>query len=221
MRIAVLGGSFNPLHIGHAMLCDAVCKELGFDKVLLVPTCNPPHKIIKSNVTAQERLEMVKAFCEAEGTGRFLAESCEIDRGGISYTSDTLEFINKIYKDILSEKPYFIMGEEIAAEFEKWKSPEHIIEMCSLIISRRHPNMNNIDDAKYSNEPSAHYAGEFKVAFNPENFKFSFVRLENPRFPVSSTEIRARIAEGKSWKYMVPETIAEYIIKNQLYLVNS
>ena len=65
MKIAVLGGSFNPIHIGHAMLAETVIQDLGYDRVLFVPTCNPPHKQMNANVTAEQRFEMVDAFCKA------------------------------------------------------------------------------------------------------------------------------------------------------------
>ena len=90
MKIAILGGSFNPIHIGHCMLAESVIKDLGYDKVLFVPTNLPPHKMLNNAPSAQERFNMVKAFCDTNS--RFDAESCEIDRGGVSYTFDTLQF---------------------------------------------------------------------------------------------------------------------------------
>ena len=123
MKVAVFGGTFNPLHIGHAMLADTIVKELGYDKVLFVPTYQPPHKDASKIVAAEHRMAMISRFCESEGNGHFELEPCEIERGGISYTSDTLEYLTKKYEGKLSEKLAFVMGDEVAAEFHKWRNP--------------------------------------------------------------------------------------------------
>ena len=93
MKVAVFGGTFNPIHIGHAMLADTIIKELGYDKVLFVPTFVPPHKDASKIVDAKHRMEMISRFCQSEGNCHFELESCEVDRGGVSYTSDTLEYL--------------------------------------------------------------------------------------------------------------------------------
>ena len=126
MKIAILGGSFNPLHNGHAMLADTIVKELGYDKVLFVPTCIPPHKEIAGHITTQQRVEIVKSFCESEKSGYFEIEACEVERGGISYTYDTLSYLINKYKGQLEGKPALLMGEETAAEFHKWKNADKV-----------------------------------------------------------------------------------------------
>ena len=133
MKVAVFGGTFNPLHVGHAMLADTIVKELGYDKVLFVPTFVPPHKDASKIVDAKHRMAMISRFCESEGDGHFELESCEIDRGGISYTSDTLEFLTKKYEGKLSSKLAFVMGDEVAAEFHKWRNPQRISELADLL----------------------------------------------------------------------------------------
>lgn len=216
MKLAVLGGSFNPLHIGHAMVADTVCTELGYDKVLFVPTYIPPHKMINSSITAQERYKMVDFFCKEEGSGRFEAESCEIDRGGVSYTADTLEYLSEKYFGKFEGKLGLILGEESAAEFRKWKNPEKILKLADLIVARRKPLSNENETLAFSNKASGQFEGDFKVSFNPQKIDFPFIMLENALLPVSSTEVRSRIGEGKSWKYMVPSAI--YDIINREYL---
>ena len=109
MKIAVFGGTFNPLHVGHAMLADTIIRELGFDKVLFVPTYAPPHKEISKILPPQVRMQMIEAFCKSEGSGHFELEPCEIERGGISYTSDTLEYLTKKYQGQLEQKLAFVM----------------------------------------------------------------------------------------------------------------
>lgn len=220
MKIAVLGGSFNPFHIGHAMLADTVIKELHYDKVLIVPAFKAPHKNscdgIKS-VTPEQRFSMVKAFCDSQENPIFVAEDCEIKREGISYTCDTLEFLTQKYKDQLDGKLAFIMGDEVAAEFEKWKNPDKVAFYADFIITHRYPEASVIENRIHTNQPSLNYKGDFKVQFNKDDFKYPFVYLKDPLMPVSSTEIRNRIREGKSFKYLVPSAIYEYIVKHGIY----
>lgn len=219
MKIAVLGGTFNPLHKGHVMIAKEVCEKLGYDKVLFVPAFMPPHKMISSKETAENRLEMVNAFCKKEGSGRFLCEPCEIEREGISYTCDTLEYIAGKYKDVIDGKPAFILGEESAAEFHKWKNPERIAELADLIIAGRKPGnlVSEIPQGK-ANIPSGNFTGDFSAGFNPETFRFPFIELQNPEIKVSSSEIRVLVNKGGNWEQLVPEAVAEYIKQKKLYM---
>lgn len=222
MKIAVLGGSFNPLHIGHAMLADTIIRELHYDKVLFVPTCIPPHKEIAGAIPAQKRLEMVKVFCESEKSNHFDVEDCEINRGGVSYTFDTLKYICEKYKDEIEGKPALLMGEEIAAEFHKWKNPDLIVQLADLIIVPRYPDYFGIGTANSNfakNKPIGNYKGDFNSRFDIKSFRYPCKLLEIPMLPVSSTEIRGRIASEKSFKYLVPPSVFEYIEKNRLYRI--
>lgn len=218
MKVAVLGGSFNPLHAGHAMLAETVVKELGYDKVLFVPTFVPPHKEIKSGVTPEQRLGMIQAFCDSIPEGWFEAEPCEIERGGVSYTYDTLVYLNEKYKGKLDGKLAFILGDEMGAEFHKWHNPDGIVEIADLIITHRYPDLKVLEKTLYGNVPSGDYSGDFSTKFDLENFKYPCTYLSEPVLPVSSTDVRKRVAEGRSFKYLVPEAVFEYITKNKLYL---
>ncbi len=217
MKIAVFGGTFNPLHIGHAMLADTIVRELGYDKVLFVPTYQPPHKEISKIVKAEDRLAMVKAFCESEGQGHFELEPCEVERGGVSYTSDTLEYLTKKYEGKLSQKLAFVMGDEVAAEFSKWRNPQKVSDLADLIIVYRYPDVKAMESSLYENKPTGDYKGDFSVKFDQKSFAYPFIYIENPMLPVSSTDIRRRISEGKSFRYLVPPAVFDYIIENNLY----
>lgn len=218
MKLAVFGGTFNPLHVGHAMLADTIVRELGFDKVLFVPTYAPPHKDISKIVAAEHRMKMIEEFCKSEGKGHFELEPCEIERGGISYTSDTLEFLTKKYQGQLEQKLAFVMGDEVAAEFSKWRNPEKVSELADLIIVHRYPDVKAMEDCLYESKPTGDYKGDFAVKFDKENFKYPHIYIENPMLPVSSTDIRRRIAEGKSFRYLLPPAVYEYIERNSLYI---
>jgi nicotinate-nucleotide adenylyltransferase len=217
MRLAILGGSFNPLHIGHAMLADVIIRELGYDKVLFIPTSNPPHKEITAKIKTEQRVEMVRRFCESVGDGKFELDTCEIERGGISYTVDTLDYIIKKYEGQLEGKPALLMGEEIAAEFSKWRDPEVVASKSDLIIVPRYPDYYGKNISESQNIPKGDYYGDFKVGFNRAKFKYPHRYLEIPILTVSSTEIRARVASNRSYKYLVPKAIYEYIEEEKLY----
>ena len=217
MKIAVFGGSFNPLHIGHAMLADTIITELGYDKILFVPTFITPHKVLAGTVTSEQRLQMVQAFCASMPDGHFEAETCEFDRGGVSYTSDTLEFLTKKYEGQLEGKLAFVMGDEVAAEFDKWRNPDKVSSLADLIIVHRYPDVKAMEDNLYESKPTGNYKGDFAVKFDRDNFKYPHIYIENPMLPVSSTDIRRRISEGKSYRYLVPPAVYEFIEKNKLY----
>lgn len=217
MKIAILGGSFNPLHIGHAMLADTIIKELGYDKVLFVPTCIPPHKEINGTASPVQRMEMVKAFCDSVPGNICELEPCEVERGGISYTVDTVNYIIKKYAGSFSESPALLMGEDTAAEFDKWKNPDEIARLCNLVVVPRYPDYFGIMQTNYSNRPSGNYAGNYKVKFDKSKFKYDCKVLDLPLLPLSSTEIRGRIAMGKSFQYLVPTAVYNYIVNNGLY----
>lgn len=216
MRVAIFGGSFNPLHIGHAMLADVMIQDLKYDKVLFVPTNIPPHKELNSNISTQQRLEMLQAFCNSVERGVFEVEPCEIERGGISYTVDTLKYILEKYKDKLDGKPALLMGEEIAAEFDKWKEPDFIAANADIIIVPRFPDYYGIAE-KFTNIPTGRYSGDLKAKFDRGNFKYPFKYLEIPVLNVSSTEIRARAASNRSYKFLVPRSVFKYIVSHNLY----
>lgn len=223
MKIAVLGGTFNPLHNGHVMIARMTCEKLGYHKVIFVPSFLPPHKLINSRMSALDRLEMVQTFCRNEGNGKFVCEPCEVERGGVSYTCDTLEYISEKYKSQLDGKPAFILGEESAAEFHKWKNTSRIVELADLIVAGRQPGKTfQVSAASASetlaNSPSGNFTGDFSTAFKAENFHFPYTPLENPLMKISSSEIRMMISENKiEWEQMVPSSVCEYIKQKALY----
>ena len=120
MKIAVLGGAFNPLHIGHCMLAESVVKDLGYERVLFVPTNIPPHKKMASDVSGKIRLEMVQRFCDeasAHGAKAFFYESCEIDRAGISYTTTPFAIFRKNTRKSCLEKSVLYLARKAPLSF--------------------------------------------------------------------------------------------------------
>lgn len=218
MKIAVLGGSFNPIHIGHLALADDVCASLGYDRVLFVVALNPPHKEMEGAASAVERLEMVRLACE--GDERFVPSSCEIDRGGVSYTYDTICSIERQYAQVLDGKVGLIMGDDLIAEFHLWHRAQELSQKCDLILARR-PMVS--EDDRFANRPLGAY-GAHEVSDSRQTSSFRSDPLfadasvvDNPLLSISSTDIRMRIAEGKSFRYLVPSGVFKYISTGNLY----
>ncbi len=213
MKIAMLGGSFNPIHIGHLILADSVCKNLGYDKILFVPTANPPHKELSCDVATSDRFEMTRlAVLDDE---RFEAEGCEIERGGVSYTYDTICFLEQKYASVLTGKIGLVMGEDLIADYDKWYRASELAQKADLILAVR-PKDSELK-AEFQNSPTEKYGKKPMQGVNRENFPFPHKIVENPRIELSSSEIRQKIAEDGAWRYLVSERVFEYIIERNLY----
>ena len=215
MKIALLGGSFNPIHIGHLALADEVCTALGYDRLLFVPAWKAPHKEARETVAAKARLEMVRCACTNDE--RFCAEPCEIERGGTSYTYDTICQLEKKYENVLDAPLGLVIGEDLFPGFHLWYRASDIAQKTQLILAVR-PSGTEKNSA-FSNIPTGKYQELFASTFDVEKEPLFLraIRLQNPSLELSSTEIRARIAEGRSFRYLVPPLVFEYIRKERLY----
>ena len=188
MKIAVFGGSFNPLHIGHLFIAEAVKTELGYDKIIFVPSNISSHKEDSSGVTSFARLEMVEEALKEYNY--FIVDPSDIERGGISYSIDT---INHIYKNYSFDgNPGFIIGDDLLEDFQTWKTANKLKKLIDLIVVRR-------------------ISGEKPDSTLPDYY------IENTIVPISSTEIRNRIEQGKTIKHLVPESVRLKIIENGYY----
>ena len=195
MRLAVLGGSYNPIHIGHLMLADAVALRYGYDTIAFVPAFLSPFKDGHSGCTAEDRLAMVK-LAIADNPA-FYCEPGEIRRQGVSYTIDTLKFLKKKFPQC-EGKIGLIIGDDLLEGFSGWREAEHIPDYADIIVGNR------IID-RYSTEQAA------------SADKFPQLRVDNALLPVSSSGIRAAVKEKKSWRYLVPSAVYSYIKEHKLY----
>ncbi|MBR7063865.1 MAG: nicotinate (nicotinamide) nucleotide adenylyltransferase, partial [Treponema sp.] len=181
------------------------------DKVIFVPTFIPPHKQFTNAPSAHHRFALTKAFCKENK--HFIAEDCEIKRGGVSYTYDTLLYIIEKYKP--TEKPVLLIGQENAFEFDKWKNASQIAELAHIVIAKRKNDLGGIDKKNAQNRSIGEYTGGFETS--EINFPYEHTILENLIIPLSSTEIRQRIFDKKSFRYLVPDAVFRYIKKWHLY----
>lgn len=209
MKIAILGGSFNPPHIGHLILADTVCTQLGYDKVLFVPVFDPPHKEMKHAASPAHRLAMVREMAKEDS--RFAAESCEIDRAGISYTYDTVCYLEEKYKDVLTDKIGVVMGQDLAQDFGKWENAQALAQKAQLILALRPTEIRNKAFENKAKGAYAHHENQFSIEHYPH------VVLTNPEVAISSTDIRARVVHGDAWQYLVSRGVHDYICAQKLY----
>ncbi|MDR1929029.1 MAG: nicotinate (nicotinamide) nucleotide adenylyltransferase [Treponema sp.] len=189
MKLAVLGGSFNPIHLGHLYLADTVLSILDFDRVLLVPAHTSPFKPETPGASPRDRLDMVLASVAA--SPRLGVDDLEMRRGGISYTADTLEEIIKQYRP--EGKPALILGDDLAKDFAGWKRAAEIAERAELIIARR------VSDPSNGRPPS---------------FPFPCTPVRNEIMEISSAMVRDRIGRGGAWRSLVPQG-ARFIIEER------
>lgn len=193
MKIAMLGGAFDPPHLGHLMIADAVLKELNYNKVVFIPSKIPPHKNISGKVSNEDRLNMVKLSIEEDE--RFLLDDYELKNEGISYSIKTLNYIYKNYD--IEGKIALIIGADLIKDFHKWKEPKKLSELADIIAVNRGDNDN----------------------LYKENIeKYNIKVIIAPRIDISSSLIRERIKENKGFRYFVNNKVYDYIISKNLYL---
>ena len=191
MRIGVLGGTFDPPHIGHLLLASDARDALSLDRLIFVPAGSQPFKINAPPVASpQDRLEMVRIAVADDAS--YTVDDAEINRKGLSYTVDTLEHLSTRYS---GAKLFLLLGEDSVASFEQWRDPQRIRELASLAAMRR-------DDAS---------GGGVK------SLPSGVVELSARRVDISSTEIRERLRAGKSIKGFVPEGVERFIEARGLY----
>lgn len=197
-KIAIMGGTFNPIHNGHLVAAEAVRQQLGIDRVLFIPTGKPPHKNFNPMYNEHRYLMTVLATVT---NPHFEVSRIEIDRAGLTYTIDTINELKcKLSPDC---KIYFITGADAINEILKWKNPEKLLSMCEFVAVTR-PSYNKDELQETVNNLKDNYKG--KITF-----------LEIPALSISSTDIRHRVLAGQTIKYLLPASVEEYILKFGLY----
>ncbi len=204
--IALFGGSFNPIHFGHLAIAEEVRNKHNIDKVIFLPTNLPPHKDPTDLADAKKRLIMTHLATVSNPC--FDTSSFEIDRGGKSYSIDTVKYFYQLFKG--KTELYFIIGADMLSEILTWKSIEEILKMCRFIaVSRPGYDVQKIFNRHF---------------LTSENYNIASGLLDNimieemPMLDISATDIRRRVAEWKSIKYLVPESVEQFIHNQQLYL---
>jgi nicotinate-nucleotide adenylyltransferase len=194
--IGILGGTFNPPHMGHLVMAQEACVQLGLDRVLFMPVAVPPHKEAREDPGAAERVDLCRLAVGDDD--RFDVSTLEVDRGGASYTVDTL----RLFHDLEAEHDLiFIVGGDMAQSLPAWREPEAILALARLAVAERE-GVRREDIAR-----------RLEPLHNGDRVLF----FDMPRIDVSSSAIRRRVAEGRPIRYLVPDAVAAAIAERGLY----
>lgn len=196
-KYGIFGGSFNPIHYGHLMICEYIKEEMGLDKVIFIPTGNPPHKDLE--VSAKDRYEMVKTAISPNPD--FDISDIETTRVKLSYTVDTIRELKEIYKE---EKLYFIIGLDTLFQLKTWKKIKDLSSEIEFVVAKR-PGY--LDEEKINRE----------IKYLKENFGTKIILVQTPLYEISSTDLRDRIKKGKSLRYLIPKKVLNYIEESEFY----
>lgn len=198
IKIAVFGGTFNPVHKGHIHLANRFAQILRVDRVLLIPASIPPHKRAPALAPGEDRLAMCRLACGTSGVLK--ASGLEIRRGGLSYTSDTLRELKALYPD---SELYLITGEDMFLTLEQWHEADMIFSLATVYAAPR----------------SRSGSGRLREYASALARKGARTRVEDIRYlPVSSTRVREAVRKGENISAYVPEPVARYISEKHLYL---
>ena len=188
-RIGILGGTFNPPHLGHLIMAEQVGKQLELDEVWFMPTSKPPHAPGKKTIAAQHRMEMVQLAIQDNPL--FKLQAYEVFKGGVNYTIDTMTYF-------VSEYPqsdfYFIIGEDSVRDLPTWRSIDQLSQMIQFVGIRR-PGIEQMQS------------------------DYPVIWVDSPLVELSSTEIRLRVYLEQSIRYQVPAAVEKYIYDHKLYMM--
>ena len=199
-KIGIMGGTFDPIHVGHLILGEAAWRQFSLDEVWFMPAGNPPHKKNRAGRASDEqRVDMVRLAISSNP--HFRLSLCEMNEDGYSYTYRTLERLHDACPDV---DWYFIMGADSLTDFDTWRKPERIVEQCQVVVATR----NQMDQDAF----------EELLQKRREEFHHHFLKLDTPNLDVSSRHLREMLQAGESIRYYVPDEVLAYIRSENLYI---
>lgn len=199
-KYGIMGGTFDPIHLGHLFIAETSRQELDLNKIIFIPAGDPPHKKNRKITDAYHRLSMTNIAINDNKS--FMLSNIEINRGGYSYTVETIKKLLKCYGE--TTELYFITGTDAFMEMETWKDYKQLFAMVRVVVATR-LGYNDISfNAKIQS---------FKKKYNAK-----IIKLPIPVLEISSSDIRNRVKKKKSIKYLVTEGVEQYIYKHQLYI---
>lgn len=198
MRLGILGGTFDPVHVGHLGLAEAARTAFDLDRVLFVPAAVPPHKPEGAVASADDRLAMVRRAVEA--APHFAVSEVELERQGPSYTVDTLAELQQRHP---GADVYFIAGADEVLALHTWRDPQRLVQMARFIAATRP----GFDLSRLA---------ELELRLGPAA-RGRFLPLNWVELGLSSTDLRRLLAEGRSVRYLVPDRALDYIEERRLY----
>ncbi|MBN2899437.1 MAG: nicotinate-nucleotide adenylyltransferase [Clostridia bacterium] len=200
-KIGIMGGTFDPIHLGHLVLAEEIRYQFGLDKIIFVPVGTPPHKGQDNISDKMLRYDMTRLACMTNP--HFEVSKIEIESEAISYTINTIKKIKALVHSEHVEM-FFITGADAIMSIESWKDYEELLSLCSFIGATR-PGIHVEHLEEKIEHLKAHYGAKIYLT-------------HIPGLAISSTDIRNRIREGRSIKYLLPESVEQFILDNHLYL---
>jgi nicotinate-nucleotide adenylyltransferase len=213
-RAGLFGGTFDPIHLGHLRAAEEIREELSLDRIIFIPASIPPHKH-KTHITPpRHRLEMLKLAISENPS--FEICNYELKKKTMSYTVDTLRYMNTTYPD---SEFYFIVGNELFSEIETWKEYKELFKLSNFTVITR-PGYSEGNSEKLllalKNDFSYYKRKDNVISYREKNSKIiAFTKIRG--LEISSTEIRQYAMSGKSIKYLVPSAVENYILGNNIY----
>ena len=204
MRIGIFGGSFDPVHLGHLVVAECCREQARLDRVVFVPTAIQPFKQSRQPVAGQHRAEMLALA--VGGNPAFEVSTVELDRGGVSYTVDTLAALREAHPD---DELHLILGPDALASLPDWREPARILDLAGVIAVERE----GLDDvAAIVQTP------RLAALLGPERARDIVAeKVVVPALGIRSSDLRARIAAGHSIRYRTPRAVEQYITTHGLY----
>ncbi len=199
--VLLFGGTFDPIHHGHLIVSRWAAEQLEVARVVLIPSAVPPHKVGNKITAARDRLQMAQRAVEDDEL--FDVSDCELQREGPSFTLDTVRHFRRLYPEDI--KIYWLIGADSIAELAGWHEIKQLVEECTIVTAARPGfetgNLSALDAVLEENQVS----------------RIRQHILDIPQIDISSTDIRDRVRQGQSIRYLVPAPVAEYIHKHRLY----
>lgn len=192
--LALLGGSFDPIHIGHLHIAEVLLSGAGFDGVLFVPAGAPAHKPQRRLALPEHRLRMVRRAVRYQP--RFAVSDIELRRQGASYTIDTVGALHE--RGLIGDLPGLVVGDDLLADYRSWRDYRALASKVRFVVARR-------------------LADQSARAAALAAFEYEYTQLPNLLLDISSTEVRRRISHGESVRHLVPEPVRRYINRHRLY----
>lgn len=215
LRVGALGGTFNPIHLGHLLIAEEFRERLALDRVLFIPAASPPHKGGRRLAEPHHRYTMV-ALAVA-GHPAFVVSDLELRRPGPSYSAETLE---ALAGELPGSSLFFLMGSDTFLDLPAWRTPERLTTWATLAVAGR---------AGAGFDPASSAAGAVLARLGRSSWRRvppepwatvppgEVILVETASLPVSAREIRRRVAEGRSARFLVPPAVADYIADHRLY----
>ena len=223
MRIGIMGGTFDPIHLGHLRAAEEIYLAFGLDRIIFVPAARPPHKEEGRVASALHRYEMVSLATVF--TPSFTVSPIELKRPGKSYSVETVREFTRIYGP--ETRLYFILGVDAFLEIGSWKEARELLRLTRLIVTAR-PGWRLDEVERNLSPPQRRLLGELRFKYlrvaeiDAERLEREYqpglvLLVEVVSLDISSSEIRHLVEQGRSVRFLVPDTVAAYIEKNRLY----